>query len=40
MAEVAVRTAIERLDDHSRAGTEVVLDPELVVRGTTAAQRG
>nr|WTA00096.1 LacI family transcriptional regulator [Streptomyces sp. NBC_00857] len=36
MAEHAVRFAVERLDDSSLTPREAVLDPKLVVRGTSA----
>ncbi|GAA4617125.1 LacI family DNA-binding transcriptional regulator [Saccharopolyspora hordei] len=36
MAEHAVRLTVERLEDPARQPREVVLGPELVVRGTTA----
>ncbi|WP_461010398.1 LacI family DNA-binding transcriptional regulator [Streptomyces capparidis] len=39
-AELAVRTAVERLEEPGRAPRELVLDPKLVVRGTTAPPRG
>jgi DNA-binding LacI/PurR family transcriptional regulator len=35
MAQHAVRSAIERLDDNTIPPKEIVLDPKLVVRGTT-----
>jgi len=38
-ARAAVRTAVERLEAPDRASSEVVLDPELVIRGTTAPPR-
>ncbi|MEV7426685.1 MULTISPECIES: LacI family DNA-binding transcriptional regulator [unclassified Streptomyces] len=37
LAEHAVRFAVERLDDASLAPREAVLDPKLVVRGTSSA---
>ncbi|MFJ2171471.1 LacI family DNA-binding transcriptional regulator [Streptomyces sp. NPDC087851] len=37
MAEHAVRFVVERLDDAALAPREAVLDPKLVVRGTSAA---
>ncbi|MFE3140037.1 LacI family DNA-binding transcriptional regulator [Streptomyces scopuliridis] len=37
MAEHAVRFVVERLDDGTLAPREAVLDPKLVVRGTSAA---
>ncbi len=39
MAELAVRSAIERLDDRTLPSRELVLDARLVVRGTTAPPR-
>ncbi|HEU4514141.1 MAG TPA: LacI family DNA-binding transcriptional regulator [Nocardioidaceae bacterium] len=36
MAELAVQAAAERLDDGRTAARDVVLDPALVIRGTTA----
>lgn len=36
MAEHAVRLTVERLEDHSRTPQQVVLDPKLVSRGSTA----
>ncbi|MDI2030291.1 LacI family DNA-binding transcriptional regulator [Saccharopolyspora sp. TS4A08] len=39
MAQHAVRLAVERLDDPARAPREVVLDPKLVSRGSTAPPR-
>ncbi|WP_372665923.1 substrate-binding domain-containing protein [Amycolatopsis kentuckyensis] len=35
LAEHAVRAAIARLEDDSALPTETVIDPKLVVRGTT-----
>ncbi|MEO6083299.1 MAG: hypothetical protein ABIQ18_09345 [Umezawaea sp.] len=35
-----MRTAVERLEAPEKASSEVVLDPELVIRGTTAPPRG
>jgi DNA-binding LacI/PurR family transcriptional regulator len=39
MAEVAVEAIVDRLERGRTAVREVVLDPTLVVRGTTAAPR-
>lgn len=39
MAEHAVRFAVERLEDPERAPREAVLDPKLVVRGTSGPVR-
>ncbi|TMR94134.1 LacI family DNA-binding transcriptional regulator [Nonomuraea basaltis] len=39
MAQLAVRSAVERLDDHRLPSRELILDARLVVRGTTAPPR-
>ncbi|MEQ4724225.1 LacI family DNA-binding transcriptional regulator [Nonomuraea sp. B19D2] len=39
MATLAVRSAVERLDDHRLPSRELILDARLVVRGTTAPPR-
>lgn len=40
MAESAVRAIVERLDEGRTTAREIVLDPSLVIRGTTSAPRG
>jgi DNA-binding LacI/PurR family transcriptional regulator len=37
MAEAAVAAAVERLEGHRTESADVVLEPHLIVRGTTAA---
>jgi DNA-binding LacI/PurR family transcriptional regulator len=39
LAHHAVSLSIDMLEGQTRAGTDVVLDPTLVIRGTTAAPR-
>jgi DNA-binding LacI/PurR family transcriptional regulator len=40
MAELAVRTVVERLDGGRTASRDLVLEPTLVVRGSTAPPAG